>query len=132
MLKHVLIVDDSPVLRSLYAEWLAAYTGGPVTSVFACNGREALERLAESPLLDLIITDVKMPEMDGLTFLTHLRRDYSAFDIPVILASTRANAVIEHEKRGAELGITTHLLKPFGQDALHAALDRVWGTPVSS
>ena len=132
MSKHVLVVDDSPVLRSLYAEWLAAYTATPVVSVFAANGREALERLAESPLLDLIITDVKMPEMDGLTFLTHVRRDYASFEIPVILASTRANAVVEHEKRGAELGITAHLLKPFGQDQLHAMLDRVWGIPVST
>ena len=132
MAKTVLIVDDARGLQKIYDEWLRAYPGEPLELIFAANGREALDRLAEHPLLDLIITDVKMPEMDGPTFLARIRRDYAAFNIPVILASTRAAQVVVHEGRAAELGITTYLLKPFGRDQLFAALDAIWSSRPAS
>ena len=73
---QILIADDEPAVRSVVKEALASFE-----VMEASNGREALEAIRENPP-DLVIADIKMPEMDGRTLLTHLRDKYP--DLPVL------------------------------------------------
>ncbi len=68
---RVLIVDDEPDIESLIRQWFKRRRTG-FDFVFARNGREALDRLRSDPDIDLVITDINMPVMDGLTLLANL------------------------------------------------------------
>ncbi|HXY29419.1 MAG TPA: response regulator [Gemmatimonadaceae bacterium] len=124
MTKTVLVVEDSALLQKAYGTALASYPNAKLEVLYASNGAEALEKLSQSPLIDLIILDVNMPVMEGTVFLEHLRRDYAAFDIPVILASTRAYAT--RAVLGPSAGIAACLQKPFAPRELHGLLDGIW------
>ena len=66
---NILVVDDYSVIQRILSLTLQMHDHAVLT---AGNGREALEYLAAEPI-DLVITDVSMPEMDGLSMLTHIR-----------------------------------------------------------
>lgn len=85
----VLIVDDSAVDRCLVGEYLQEDADLRVD--FAANGREALAKLAQDPV-DLILTDLMMPEIDGLELVGTVRRDYPL--VPVILMTSQGNEEI--------------------------------------
>ena len=126
---RVLIVDDASLVRMFYGE---ALRGAGYDVDEALNGLEALEKLLIAPA-GLIILDVNMPRMDGMTFLRALRRGALPLAAtPVLVTSTEA------EPRDAELaraaGANFYVVKPVSPDALityagllHAAPD---GTPV--
>jgi two-component system chemotaxis response regulator CheY len=116
---RILIVDDASLVRMFYGEALRS-AGYDVDE--ALNGLEALEKLLIAPA-GLIVLDVNMPRMDGMTFLRALRRgDLPRAATPVLVASTEA------APRDAELaraaGANFYLVKPVSQDALieYAAL----------
>lgn len=114
---RVLVVDDSVVVRRVITEELSAQADLEVAAT-ASNGRAALEKLAVlNP--DLVILDIEMPEMDGLTALTHLRRSHP--HTPVIMFSSHtelgAAATLEALSRGA----TDFFAKPAGPGGLEAA-----------
>jgi two-component system, chemotaxis family, chemotaxis protein CheY len=77
----ILVVDDSPVMQRLLKLMLQRSDHRVVT---VDNGLEAVSLLAKAAV-DLVITDVNMPEMDGLTLLQHLRADERYRDLPVIV-----------------------------------------------
>jgi two-component system chemotaxis response regulator CheY len=112
---RVLIVDDANLVRMFYGEALRA-AGYDVDE--ALNGLEALEKLLIAPA-GLIVLDVNMPRMDGMTFLRALRRgDLPLAATPVLVTSTEA------APRDAELaraaGANFYLVKPVLPDALVA------------
>jgi two-component system chemotaxis response regulator CheY len=112
---RVLIVDDANLVRMFYGEALRA-AGYDVDE--ALNGLEALEKLLLAPA-GLIVLDVNMPRMDGMTFLRALRRgDLPLAATPVLVTSTEA------APRDAELartaGANFYLVKPVSPDALVA------------
>jgi two-component system chemotaxis response regulator CheY len=112
---RVLIVDDASLVRMFYGEALRA-AGYDVDEAF--NGLEALEKLLIAPA-GLIVLDVNMPRMDGMTFLRALRRgDLPLAATPVLVTSTEA------APRDAELaraaGANFCLVKPVSPDALVA------------
>ena len=73
MSTKILVVDDEPDLELLITQRFRKHIrDGRFTFVFAHSGLEALARLAENPNVDLILSDINMPEMDGLTLLTRL------------------------------------------------------------
>jgi two-component system chemotaxis response regulator CheY len=80
-----LIIDDSATTRSFYRETLEA-AGFAVEE--AINGLEGLEKAMTSPF-DLLVVDVNMPKMDGLTFLSELRRREEIRALPAIMISTQ-------------------------------------------
>src|SRR6202012_1536202 len=85
--KRILIIDDADLIRLYYRDALE-HAGFEVDE--ALNGLEALENLLARPS-DLLIVDVNMPKMDGLTFLKHLRRQDSPIaTIPALVTSTEA------------------------------------------
>lgn len=117
--RRVLVIDDASLVRMYYRDALER-AGFQVDE--ALNGLEALEKLLEAPT-DLLIVDVNMPQMDGLTFLKALRRqDGPVASVPALVTSTEAKPQDLAAARTA--GANFYLVKPVSQEALveHAAL----------
>ncbi|MBS7539157.1 response regulator [Ancylobacter lacus] len=117
--RRVLVIDDASLVR-LYYRQLLEDDGFVVEE--ALNGLEALEALLVGPF-DLLIVDVNMPRMDGLTFLRTLRRLTSAAAaIPALVTSTEAAAQDREAARAA--GANFYLVKPLEPEVLtlHARL----------
>src|SRR5438876_11156435 len=118
----VIVVEDEESVQKLVAAALR-HAGYEVT--LAANGREALERVGEA-LPDLIVSDVTMPEMDGLELLRHLRADPATGSVPVILLTAKDN--LQDVVGGLELGADDYLVKPFRMAELlarvHSKIER--------
>lgn len=115
--KHLLVVDDDPRIRGLLSEALAAL--GYTTSQ-ASNGREALE-LAYDQEFDCVITDIRMPEIDGLTLLQTLKAEKPK--LPVVMIT--AFAIPQHKAEAVESGADGFLMKPFRLSKIEDVLARV-------
>jgi two-component system chemotaxis response regulator CheY len=119
MTAKVLIVDDASLVRLYYGEALRR-AGYGVDE--AMNGLEALEKLLVAPA-DLIVLDINMPKMDGMTFLRTLRRQALPLSAtPVLVTSTEAAPADRAHAR--EAGANFYLVKPVSRETLlaHAAL----------
>jgi two-component system chemotaxis response regulator CheY len=126
MALHILIVDDSPAMRS-FIRRVVRLSGIEVDQYFeAGNGAEALEQLAANPV-DAVLTDINMPVMDGEEFLRKMRESEPTRSTPVIVISTDATINRIHTMQA--LGATGYLQKPFGPEQLRNELDRVLGVP---
>ncbi len=111
--KRVLIVDDASLVRLYYRQ--ALERAGYLVDE-ALNGLEALEKLLTAPA-DLLLVDVNMPKMDGLTFLKALRRQPLPLGAtPALVISTEAASADADSARAA--GANFYLVKPVSQDAL--------------
>jgi two-component system, chemotaxis family, chemotaxis protein CheY len=111
--KRVLVIDDANLVRMYYRDALER-AGYEVDE--ALNGLEALEKLHRVPA-DLLIVDVNMPQMDGITFLKVLRRqELPGSAIPALVISTEA---APQDREAARLaGGNFYLVKPVSQEAL--------------
>lgn len=123
MKKHLLFVDDSPTMRSTVAFCLRN-AGYKVTE--AMDGLDALKKLKsikkEGQSLSLIITDINMPQMDGITFISKVKKTEFKF-VPILVLTTAGQAsVIE---RGRSAGAAGWLLKPFQPEQLLWAVKKV-------
>ena len=117
--RRVLVVDDASLARLYYRD--ALVRAGYVVDE-ALNGLEALEKLLVQPA-DLLIVDVNMPRMDGLTFVRTLRRrDGALATIPAVVVSTEAGPQDFEAARLA--GANFYMVKPVPQNVLveHVAL----------
>ena len=111
--KRVLVVDDAALVRLYYRDALEA-SGFEVGE--ALNGLEALEKVLAARH-DLLIVDVNMPQMDGLTFIETLRRqELPLASIPVLITSTEAGPQDLEAARAA--GANFYLVKPIGRETL--------------
>jgi len=111
--KIVLVVDDASLVRLYYRSALEP-AGFRVEE--ALNGLEALEKLLSIPA-DLLIVDVNMPQMDGLTFLDILRRkDRALASIPALVTSTESRETDFEAARAA--GANYYLVKPIDRETL--------------
>ena len=115
----ILVVDDDPITQGVLQHYLGR-SGYRLLS--ARNGREAIE-LAKRELLDMIILDVMMPDMGGLTALRQLKEIEATKAIPVIILTVQAGPVaqLEAESSGAALFMT----KPFSPAQLLAEIKRL-------
>lgn len=113
----VLVIDDSFSMRSLVSKTLAG-SGYDVTE--AKDGREGLE-LAGRNTFNLVISDVNMPVMDGLTFVREFRKK-AAF-VPVLILTTEVDPVKKAEAKKA--GATGWITKPFEPQSLLATIKKV-------
>lgn len=119
----VLIVDDSAEMRLLCSLSLEAQG---LAVLEAANGRLGLERArAERP--DLVLTDVKMPELDGFELAAALHRDRRTKRIPVIFLSGERQPA--DERRARELGALAYLTKPLDPVALVSVVVTALGAP---
>ncbi len=110
----VLIVDDEPHMLRL-TELSLKKNGYQILT--ARSGREAID-LAAKELPALIVMDVTMPEMDGITALRHLKASPVTSAIPVIMLTTRGQSLTRTEAQGS--GAALYLTKPFSPSALAA------------
>lgn len=106
----VLIVDDSAAIRKILQRMLgqAGFTLGKVTE--AADGVEALEKLKAQPV-NLILSDINMPNMDGIQLLTELKSKAESKHIPVIMITTEGGEAKVMEALG--LGASGYIRKPF-------------------
>src|SRR5712691_3081210 len=118
----IIVVEDEEGVQNLVAVALRR-AGYEVT--LAANGREALQRVGEA-LPDLIVSDVTMPEMDGLELLRYLRAGPATSAIPVILLTARDT--LQDLVGGLDRGADDYLVKPFRMAELlarvHAKIER--------
>ena len=115
----VMLVDDEPTLRSVLCEYLR-FAGHDV--VECRDGDEALEQLHASPV-DVVVSDVLMPGMDGLALCGALRASPSLSDIPFLFVTAR-NVDPEMQAEMDRIG-NGSVLKPFEPDDLLKAIDSV-------
>lgn len=121
MPKKILIVEDEPHMARVTE--LSLKKGG-YDILAARNGREAIE-LAGRETPALIVMDVTMPEMDGITALKRLKAMPATAGIPVIMLTSRGQMVAREEAEDS--GATLFLTKPFSPSALAAAARRIIG-----
>ncbi len=117
-LKRILVVDDEENTR-LALKRLLNREGYEVQT--AANGREALNSLNSSPV-ELIITDLNMPEMNGLTFLKELNRQYPASNVIMITAYGEVESYLE----ALNLGAFEYLNKPLRLDELRKVMGKMF------
>lgn len=109
----VLIVDNSSVMRKI-VERALRQAGLNLTRVLkAGSGREALTVLMRERV-DLIVSDINMPVMDGLEFLRQVQRDNLASGIPVVMITTESGE--EHVREALAAGAQGYIRKPFTPD----------------
>lgn len=109
-MRKILVVDDSPVVRSFHINILK--TSGYKAEGVA-DGAEALEK-SLSTRYDLILCDINMPRMDGLTFIRKYREEKG--QAPVIILTTQEEAV--HRQKGFEAGADLYIVKPVKPQSL--------------
>jgi CheY-like chemotaxis protein len=118
---HILIVDDEPQIRAFMA--IRLQDEGHTISE-AVDGKEALEKM-QTEQFDLLITDILMPERDGLETLMNLRRQRSR--LPVIAITGMPTDSRVYLKAAKQLGASHTLTKPFTGKTLLTAVDQVLG-----
>ncbi len=121
--KTVLVVDDSDITRELIVEIIGAM--GHKT-VDASNGEEALSRLSDHHI-DLILSDLEMPVMDGLELISRVRAQSSTKDVPFVILSTRGS---DDDKRLAmEKGADSYIVKSeFREQHLYDTINHYLGS----
>jgi len=107
MAKTILVVDDSASLRQVVS---IALKGGGYDVIEACDGQDALGKL-NGRKINLIISDVNMPVMDGITFVTELKKLPEHRFTPVIMLTTEAGDSMK--QRGQAAGAKAWVVKPF-------------------
>ena len=105
--KHILVVDDSKTIRNLVAFVLKA-EGFKVST--AEDGLDAMEKLYNLDPVDLIVSDVNMPRMDGFTFIKNIRMQDAYNDIPIIVLSTEGQE--KDIQTGLNIGANLYMVKP--------------------
>jgi two-component system chemotaxis response regulator CheY len=112
---RVLIVDDSSVMRKIVDRSLRQ-AGLEVAEVFeASNGAEALVKVAETKV-DLILSDINMPTMDGLELVRQLQAVENAKGVPIIMVTTEAGE--SHVVQALASGARGYIRKPFTPDQI--------------
>lgn len=116
--QKILVVDDSKLIHKMYEVMLR-----PHALVYALNGREGLQKLAEHPDVDLVILDINMPQINGLEFLEHVKGNPAFAKIPVIIVSTEGKD--DDILRGLSAGAAAYIKKPFQRAELVQVIDRM-------
>ncbi len=115
---HILIVDDdieiANYIKSELSEWYKFS--------YAANGREALKLLLTKNY-DLVVSDVMMPEMDGITLLRSIKSNSNISDIPVILLTSKSE--VQYRLEGLKRGADAFIAKPFSMEELHVRIDNL-------
>ncbi|MDO8409405.1 MAG: response regulator [Phenylobacterium sp.] len=121
MTASILTVDDSPSIR-VAIKIALGNAGYAVTE--AANGAEGIEK-ARAAAFDLIITDLNMPVMDGLTMIEEMRKLPSLMGVPIVFLTTESDAGMKERAKAA--GATGWLTKPFDPDTLVRLAKKVLG-----
>jgi two-component system, chemotaxis family, chemotaxis protein CheY len=124
MAYNVLIVDDSKTMRNVIRKTLSLSGFQVGACLEANNGREALD-LLETHWIDLILSDIHMPVLDGFGLLHALQAKDGWQDVPVVLITTESNEDRLHE--AMSLGARGYIRKPFTPETIRSFLAKVMG-----
>lgn len=116
---RVMVIDDDKVLLKNAAVLLSINYSVSLYS----NGKEALDTLADGTLPDLILLDVKMPEIDGYEVIRSIKSNPRCADIPVVFVTGLSDE--EDELKGLQLGAADYIKKPFSQKILLARVSNL-------
>ncbi len=121
-MSRILVVEDSVSMRSFVRNALESdsRSSAGLEVVEASSGFEALRLLPRGPY-DLVITDINMPDINGLELISFIRKSELHSKTPVLIISTQSSE--RDRARGLSLGANGYLLKPFTPEALQ---DEVW------
>jgi chemotaxis family two-component system sensor histidine kinase/response regulator PixL len=106
--KVVLVVDDAISLRQTLC---LTFQKSGYQVLQAQNGVEALEQLQQHPEVQVVISDLEMPRMNGFEFLSHIRQDPKLADKPVVILTSRSTE--KHRQLAQALGATAYITKPY-------------------
>lgn len=120
-MKTILTVDDSASIRQMVKLTLSN-AGYQVLE--AGNGAEGLTS-AKGAAVDMVVTDLNMPVMDGLTFIREMRKLQDYRGVPIILLTTESDGGMKQQAK--EAGATGWITKPFQQEQLLAVVKKVLG-----
>ncbi|MBS1191843.1 MAG: response regulator receiver protein [Rhodocyclaceae bacterium] len=119
MSKTIMIVDDSASLRQVVSMTLK---GAGYEVIEACDGRDALAKL-KGQRVHLVISDVNMPNLDGIGFVQELKKDPSYKFTPVIMLTTEAQEARKQEGQAA--GARAWVVKPFQPQQMLGAVAKL-------
>jgi two-component system chemotaxis response regulator CheY len=106
----ILVADDSKAALFLFKK-IINLSGAPVGSIYTAeNGKQAIEVLEENKV-DLIMTDIHMPEMDGFQLIEYLKKTDPFKDIPIIVITTEGRE--KYIDKAKQLGAVNYIKKPF-------------------
>ena len=114
---NILVVDDSLTIRIKFKDYLSDH-GYEVHE--ASNGMEALELLKQNSEIRLIISDLNMPVMDGMTFIEFVRQGENGKDIPIMIYSTELDKKLKEDAK--KLGVNAWVSKPLDQSKILTAI----------
>lgn len=117
MNKNILVVDDSLTARRIIGFFLK---DSGYKTIDAKNGIEALEKMTRCPI-DLVITDLNMPKMDGIELINSIKNDPNFKTIPVIIVTTEKED--DQKEKGMKSGASAYLEKPVTKNMLIKEVD---------
>ena len=120
MAKTVMVVDDSASLRTVVG---MALKGAGYDVIEGCDGRDALSKLIDIQKVNLIITDLNMPNMDGIEFVTNVKQHPKHKFTPIIMLTTEGQE--SKKQQGQAAGVNAWVLKPFRPDQMLDAVSKL-------
>ena len=120
MAQTILVVDDSPTVVKFVSFSLK---NGGYNVVTACDGMDAIEKISNmSEDVDLVITDLNMPNLDGYRLIQTLRQNEKHQKTPIIILTSETEE--EDRRQGMEVGADSYLVKPFKSSLLLSEVAR--------
>jgi two-component system chemotaxis response regulator CheY len=119
---QVLVVDDSSTVRNEVGDFLK-HAGLSVT--LAVDGKDGLVKLQADPAIKLVVCDVNMPNMDGLTMAERVRSELRNSTVNIIMLTTENSPAMK--ERGKAAGIKGWIVKPFNGDSVLATFKKLAG-----
>jgi two-component system chemotaxis response regulator CheY len=120
MTLRILTIEDSKTMRDML---MLTLIGAGFDVLQAVDGQDGLDILAKEPLVDVIITDINMPRMDGYEVIRRLRAMSEYQKTPILVLTTESET--DKKNLARQLGATGWLVKPFDPDKLIAAVHKI-------
>jgi two-component system chemotaxis response regulator CheY len=117
---QVLIVDDSATVRNEVSSFLAA---NDLSVEVAVDGKDGLDKLQKDSQIKLVISDVNMPNMDGLTMAEKVRSDLGNHGVNIIMLTTESDPRMK--SRGKAAGVKGWIVKPFKGDNVVGSIKKL-------
>jgi len=119
---QILVVDDSSTVRNEVGDFLKA---NGLDVAFAVDGRDGLAKIKGDPSVKLVLCDVNMPNMDGLTMVEKVRSELGNHTLNIIMLTTESSPVMK--ERGKAAGVKGWIVKPFKGDAVLPTFKKLVG-----
>ena len=119
---QILVVDDSATVRNSVSEF---FISCGLTTVTAVDGIDGLDKLKSDSEIKLVILDVNMPNMDGLTMAQKVRIDFNKKKLAIIMLTTETDPVMK--QKGKDAGVKGWIIKPFNGNAVINGVRKIIG-----